>query len=58
MLLVPPKRGDADGKVLKAESFFDEMEIYPGMSSCPAAHMASPILIFTRIQAQALQEDP
>ncbi|KAL1725388.1 magnesium-dependent phosphatase-1 [Schizophyllum commune] len=34
LLLVPPKRGDADGKVLKAESFFDEMEIYPGMPSC------------------------
>ena len=35
LLLVPPKRGDADGKVLKAESFFDEMEIYPGMSAVP-----------------------
>lgn len=30
LLLVPPKRGDSDQKVQKAESFFDEMEIYPG----------------------------
>ena len=46
LLLVPPKRGDADGKVLKAESFFDEMEIYPGRSS---AHRAGLILISARV---------